>query len=155
MSKRKNRRSSLQTMYQNGGGICHYCKDPVFLAPSGEGPMSSHPKRATRDHVVPRYYGGVSHPNNYVLACAECNSGRNHELSVCDCSRCVSIIEAALRRVEVVDKLFKDLVKFNKPRIRRYRGVWHIYIYGKTMMFNSWAEAMYEVQELAKKELHA
>lgn len=36
----------------------------------------AHPLAGTREHIIPRAYGGSNHHSNLVLACYECNTNR-------------------------------------------------------------------------------
>lgn len=95
---------------REGNRRCHYCKDMC----SNKGS-----KRATREHVVPKAYGGPNHVDNYVLACSDCNSKRGTAMFYCKCDFCSSIIEKFLSDSGNVEDLFTRLVTGIKPVIRK------------------------------------
>jgi 5-methylcytosine-specific restriction endonuclease McrA len=53
-------------------GKCCYCG--VQMEPPNKGGRK--PNMATLEHLKPRSQGGGSHPDNYALACCDCNSHR-------------------------------------------------------------------------------
>lgn len=129
---------SLQNLYIRDGGRCHYCSERVLLNAN-----STHPLRATRDHIVPRFYGGESHPRNYVLACAECNSGRNHDANVCNCERCGPLLSELRASNFYNEQMFKEILEYNKPVVKKVAGKgWKVYIYRRQYTFDTWAEAL-------------
>lgn len=80
----------VRSLIERDGPYCHYCKvECVTGAATRKG---NHPHAATRDHIVPRLYGGRNLLDNFVLACRDCNSGRNHEVDHCECFRCVNVV---------------------------------------------------------------
>lgn len=46
--------------------------------------------QATRDHIVPKAFGGCGYLWNLVYSCGPCNHGHGHTYMKCDCSHCAS-----------------------------------------------------------------
>lgn len=57
--------------------LCHYCQRKTHLPKQGvQG--QNHGLLATLDHIIPACRGGGEHLSNFVVACRQCNSKRNH-----------------------------------------------------------------------------
>ncbi len=65
--RKKNYFNEKDKLYKKSQ-YCHWCKIPLTR------------KQVTLDHVVPLSRGGLDHPNNYVLACLDCNNRRGNEM---------------------------------------------------------------------------
>lgn len=94
------------------GGECHYCGEQTNY-------VQNHPRQATKEHVVPRFFGGHNSMSNYVLACKDCNNKRGTLLWFCDCIYCGPLIEDALNNQDNFDAVFFAMVKFNRPAVKR------------------------------------
>lgn len=127
----------LRTYWNNE---CHYCGLKCNM-------KEGHPRRATKDHVVPRFFGGKNMFENYVLACADCNSKRGNYLFECDCIFCGPLIAAALDNQECFDHVFKGMYNFNRPRITKVRkgqdkGMWQVNVGTGLKKFSSFQDAV-------------
>lgn len=98
----------LIDLYSN---ICHYCKKPC-----DSGSQRRYP---TREHVVPRCFGGENSMSNYVLACAACNNKRGTSLFFCECRDCRELILDALYNEEVIDTIIEGIEDHNRPIIKK------------------------------------
>lgn len=59
------------------GGCCCYCERPMSLPPRRQPKHYRQPKdQATLEHLRRVEDGGRNIPDNYALACVECNGGR-------------------------------------------------------------------------------
>lgn len=125
--------SKLRKMF---GNRCHYC-DTL---------CNSHrksPMRATREHVVPKSFGGANGMSNYVLACSRCNNNRGTKLWFCRCDFCSEKINAALSQQRFYDRIFAGMVVHNRPKIRKYNGThWVVRCGYNSKTFDSWDEAI-------------
>lgn len=61
---------------------CHYCGEEMASAHWGL------PNSATREHIVPKSFGGRSAEFNIVIVCQRCNSKRGSGPSPCGCRKC-------------------------------------------------------------------
>ena len=126
----------LRALVKRFGGECHYCGDTVNR-------KHGHPKQATKDHVVPKIFGGTNSIDNYVLACHDCNNDKGSALFYCMCSYiCGPLIDAALSDDDIIGKVFEDIVMHNRAVVRKSGGVWKVYKGYQRKTFNTWAEAM-------------
>ncbi len=50
---------------------CYYCQLPMRTEPARAGTVP--PNQLTKDHYLPRCYGGPTEPHNLVAACGQCN----------------------------------------------------------------------------------
>ena len=121
----------------------------------------THTKRsATIEHVVPRSQGGEDHPDNYVVACAGCNSSRGvmpvedfvpaakrHALNQFERKKNIEILKAAgipagatatagklRKRVEILEvqtAIAQGLPNTYEPNSRKYK------MYERYMQMNS------------------
>ena len=82
-------RRQIQRLIERDGDLCHYCKNEFDSSP----PEENHPLRRSRDHIVPKSYGGMATVDNFVLVHAECNVERDLELYYCGCSFCNSVLD--------------------------------------------------------------
>ncbi len=62
-------------IFRAQGGKCYYCD--VELVSSGE--SKNDPRERTLDHVIPRFWGGLTIPENLVYACKKCNMAKGHK----------------------------------------------------------------------------
>lgn len=69
-------------LYLNQHGLCFYCQRAMRLPPTEPRVTGSrlHPRRITREHLIPRTHGGTDDPDNVVGACSRCNSQRGSEI---------------------------------------------------------------------------
>lgn len=51
----------LAEIFQRQGGLCAYCEDPLS------------PDNTSVDHATPKSKGGAHHPDNFRIACGDCN----------------------------------------------------------------------------------
>jgi hypothetical protein len=58
---------------------------------------------ATIEHVLPRSFGGADHPDNYAIACHDCNQKRG-----------VTEVDIFMRKSAATNALKKTGIKFNK-----------------------------------------
>ena len=65
----------------DGGHFCHYCE------------LWYKKKHITRDHIVPRAWGGVDEDFNIVPACRGCNMAKGSKPPTCICAYCQNSIE--------------------------------------------------------------
>lgn len=135
-----NSRSHLEIIFERDGGVCHYCERRLWI--EGKHPKGFSKAKASRDHVVPACYGGINHPINYVLACAGCNSKRGHELDWCACAFCKPLLDEFKSSDEFFAVMWRGIMKFNRPVIRKRSAGWKIYMHSKQYMFPSWHEAV-------------
>lgn len=130
--------SKLRKMFDNR---CHYC-DVL---------CNSHrksPQRATREHVVPKSFGGSNSMKNYVLACSRCNNNRGTKLWFCRCDTCTPLIEAALASQSFYDRIFAGMVVHNRPKVKKYNNTHWVVKYGyNSQVFLTWDDAMTFVNE--------
>ena len=63
----------VQQLSQEQNNKCIFCKCEMKYH-NGETPL--HPLAMTKEHVVPRAYGGPDEASNYVVSCNRCNSLR-------------------------------------------------------------------------------
>lgn len=129
--------SGLASLRKKFGNECHYCGDKT------NGTHRS-PKQATREHIVPKAYGGSNNINNYVLACAECNNKRGVQLFYCDCEfLCGPLIRKALESDHFIKTVFDGLIAHNRYKVyKNSEGRWCTRVYHGRRLFDTWAEAM-------------
>lgn len=128
MSTTRHMRGKL--INRDGTG-CHYCNTDLGRSDS------------TIDHVVPRCMGGISHPDNYVLACGDCNSTRGNDLYWCDCAWCGPVIEHFKDTQSYFDYVFYKLIKYNHPRVIRTGSRWKVFVHNNTHSFPNWDDALH------------
>lgn len=118
-------------------GICHYCERPTNRTTGSK-------LQATRDHVVPRAFGGQNSIDNYVLACSGCNHERGTILFFCDCTFCVERIQKALSSQKFIDHVFQGIISHNRARVYSQTGekCWAVRIGHSRRHYETWAEAM-------------
>lgn len=120
---------------------CHYCN---VLCDSHR----KSPTRGTREHVVPKSFGGSNSMKNYVLACSRCNNKRGTQLFFCKCEHCSTLIEQAMQGQKFYDRIFAGMIAHNKPKVKRYNGTHWVVRYGNhSKDFPTWEEAMTFVNE--------
>lgn len=95
MPRRKKHNGTLIKLAHEEAFTCHYCENYVPLT------------RGTRDHVVPRSFGGPGFLWNLVYACEGCNHGLGHTYMKCDCSKCAS----ARLRWETEDMSYQEYAR--------------------------------------------
>lgn len=72
---------------------CHYCGAP---------------KANTRDHIVPRAWGGPDEGFNIVPACGPCNTRKADSLPTCPCEKCLAAMAWYRKQKWPFDLLGKD-----------------------------------------------
>lgn len=123
----------LKTKFYNR---CHYCDRTCNNTVNS-------PRQGTKDHVVPRFFGGQNVFENYVLACQECNSKRGNQLHFCACAICKTLISEALNSQTHLDFVFDGLVKFNKPQVEKNsKGKWIVRVGTGAKGYNTFEEAI-------------
>lgn len=124
-------------------GHCHYCGCKVTKSDAGKYP--------TRDHVVPRAFGGHNGVDNFVLSCYDCNQKRGTSLFFCKCQDCGEKILDALYEGDIVNNIFSGLISHNKPRVSKVDAVrngeagigrWRVRIGHSTKRFLTYEEAI-------------
>lgn len=135
--------SHLRQVFDFWGEQCHYCERKCWY-PSKSNLLGGLPAkaRASKDHVVPAVYGGANHPDNYVLACAGCNSKRGHELNWCSCDFCGPLLAEFKESKRFFRIQIYGIAKFNKPLIKKRSRGWKVYLHNKQYQFKSWADAI-------------
>lgn len=123
-------RMKVSKLIRRDGPYCHYCN--VFLTRT----------QGTCDHVVPKSMGGRNWLGNYVLACESCNNERGTELDWCDCDFCGPLLDEFIHSDEYFDMMFKAMVYYNRPSIRRRGRVWKVYIHDSQHTFKTWLLAL-------------
>jgi hypothetical protein len=76
-------RPMTEILAERDGWECHYCQHPL-----GWGHWSVRAPEV--EHKVPKALGGVSRPENLVLACSPCNLAKGVSLHDDFCRRCPS-----------------------------------------------------------------
>lgn len=119
------------------GSQCHYCGENVIKTVGNK-------RQATREHIVPRAYGGPNSIKNYVLACAECNNARGTSLFYCECEYiCGPVIRKAMEGTVLIDTIFKGIIDHNRHRVyRNHEGVWCSQIFHGRKHHDTWQDAM-------------
>lgn len=134
--------TQIRKLVKRDRAICHYCKRMTDNLSNGREP--------TRDHIVPKAFGGANSMDNYVLACKSCNNRRGTMLFYCDCRDCLEKIYDALYDGSVVSNIFMGIVKHNKPRIYKHptrpHNKWGVRIGHNQKFFSRFDEALYFVQ---------
>lgn len=127
----------LRILRERFDNRCHYCDRQCNNNPGSAG-------QGTREHVVPKTYGGANALSNYVFACANCNNKRGNQLFYCECDWfCGPLIRKALSSDDFVRIIFDGLIKHNTPKVyKNGDGVWTTRIYHGSRHWDSWAEAM-------------
>lgn len=74
VERKRNYRAAKKRMLRKQK-TCRWCHCQLSL--DGEIPGT---KKATLEHIIPLKRGGLDQPNNWTLACEECNSRRGHEM---------------------------------------------------------------------------
>lgn len=116
--------------------VCHYC----FRTPNRKHGSAL---QATKEHVVPRAFGGENHISNYVLACAKCNNDRGTTLFYCSCVVCSTLIGKALLNPRQLGLMFDCIVKRSRPRVFKTKKGWASQVPGQTINYSpSWKMAM-------------
>lgn len=121
---------SLEDTFRKYNGICHYCKQLTIHSSIGlqrkkKGKQES--RFATREHIVPKHFGGTNKSSNITLACHDCNNKRGNQLFYCKCSRCSFLINKALRSNFYIKRNFDAMLSFNKVKISKTTlGRWEV-----------------------------
>lgn len=87
MSARRRRRV-VAVLLKRDGGKCHYCG--VEMTPNGGERIDT---TMTREHVLPRCFGGTNEQTNLVLACNQCNNDRGDTIDWCFCDFCTAALK--------------------------------------------------------------
>lgn len=133
--------SVSQTMHliKRHQGRCHYCNERTDR-------KIGSPRQATKEHVVPRAFGGANSIENYVLACSDCNNKRGTHLFFCMCDHCSSLINYALKDNSFINQMFEGILKHNKPVVSRrpcrIDKPWQARKGHVTRYFETWSEAV-------------
>ena len=87
---------------------CHYCHAPGL----------------TRDHIVPRAWGGLDRAWNVVPACRACNGHKAASWPTCQCPACAHAVSrwGAGERVAMSRAV--------RAIVRRRKGVWRVTLRG-------------------------
>lgn len=134
-------KSHIKSLIERHNGLCHYCSKETNR-------VLGHPRMATKEHVVPKSYGGANSINNYVLACSTCNNERGTKLWACSCDFCAPLIERALKHQKFYDNLFFSMVEFNRIKVvKRNNCKWVVKFGHMSKAFDSWEEAIEFVNE--------
>lgn len=128
---------NIRRLIDKFGNMCHYCGEQC--APHTEG---DNPKRATREHVVPKFYGGEDHIDNFILACADCNNDRGVMLFYCYCMLCEPIIQRAMEKRKFWDHAFVAMMNHNKPKVYATGDRWSVRMGYNRRHFNTFDEAL-------------
>lgn len=132
---------SVKTLMRMNNSLCHYCGEKTLIS------EVNRKRYPTKDHVVPRAFGGANHISNYVLACAKCNNKRGTQLFFCDCRNCKELILDALYDNSVIDTIINGIAKHNKPRIHKVsyhtpKGQWAVRIGHNMRLFHTFGQAL-------------
>lgn len=132
--------SQLSVLRRKFGNQCHYCGCETNTTVNS-------PRQATKEHVVPRSYGGANSINNYVLACASCNNERGTSLFFCECEYiCRPLIQTAISSDSFIKIVFDGIIKHNRHRVYKNNdGQWCSQIYHGRTIHDSWQRAMNHV----------
>lgn len=134
-------KSHIKSLIERHNNKCHYCDREVNR-------ILGHPLMATKDHIVPKSYGGANNLSNYVLACSTCNNKRGQQLWFCACDICDPLISRALTKQKFYNEIFAGMIEHHRPKVRKYNGVKWVVKYGHiSKSFDTWAEAMSYVNE--------
>jgi len=127
----------LQLLIDKFGGECHYCG-------CGTNSIQGHHRQATKEHVVPRAFGGANAMENYVLACSKCNNDRGTTLFYCQCDYfCTPLIEEALANQDFIDGIFEGIVDHNTPKVfKNGDGTWTIRLGHARRHAKTWEDAI-------------
>lgn len=138
--------SEVVTLIARDGDHCHYCNVKLLIGTT-RGPVSKN--RATRDHIVPKSFGGINSVSNYVLACSECNETRGNSLFYCHCEFCETVI----------DNWFNDHAwNFANPgrfKIFKESGRWTMIHNGRRSNHKSHQAAMKAIVGILRSEYRA
>lgn len=99
------------------GNLCHYCDEKMLYRETDT------QQSVSREHVVPRSFGGPNSDDNMVLCHRECNNWRGNIPHYCGCDFCVG---ATLKHF--TNKIFKDWFEEKKPRVFKKYGRWFVTI---------------------------
>lgn len=129
--------SQLSVLRRKFGNQCHYCGVECNTKPNSA-------RQATKEHVVPRTYGGANTIANYVLACSNCNNKRGVSLFYCECEYiCGPLIRKALNSKTFIDNVFFGLINYNRHRVYQDSfGRWCSQVHHGRRHHESWQEAM-------------
>jgi len=129
--------SQLAALRRKFDNRCHYCGEECNSRVNS-------PRQATKEHVVPRSYGGANSITNYVLACSECNNERGTSLFYCECDYiCGPLIRKALESEVFVKGIFDGIISHNRHRVYKNKeGAWCSQIYHGRKHHDSWEDAM-------------
>ena len=70
---RNHRRNILVKMFNEQGGVCPYCSEPMTLTKNFN-------NTATIEHIRPKSKGGSNDHENLMAACYSCNQDRGNQL---------------------------------------------------------------------------
>lgn len=132
---------SVKTLMRMNNSLCHYCGEKTVISDVNK------KRYPTKDHVVPRSFGGRNHIDNYVLACAKCNNKRGTSLFFCECRDCRERIYDAIYDNSVIDTIVAGMAKHNKPVIKKVsywtpKGQWNVRIGHNMRLFQTFEQAL-------------
>lgn len=140
--------SHINALIKRHEGRCHYCDCETVRGL----PNDTRPNMATKEHIVPKAFGGRNMLENYVLACSRCNNNRGTSLFFCQCDTCGPKISKALTSQKFIDDIFWGIIQHNKPRVYRVskpikgggeQSVWVARFGHHRRHFLNWEEAMH------------
>jgi len=129
----------VSRLIQRDGPHCHYCNRHLWRS------------QGTRDHVVPKSFGGIGTLENFVLACRGCNELRGNDLNWCDCDFCGPLISEYKSSPGYFERQFAGIIAYNRPVVKRSKGLWKVYMYPngtsnfpqEVHSFKDWNEAIH------------
>lgn len=129
--------SQLTVLRRKFGNQCHYCGTECNSKVNSA-------RQATKEHVVPRSYGGANSITNYVLACSTCNNERGTSLFFCECEYiCGPLIRKALASKTFIDTVFFGIINYNRHRVyKNDNNMWCSQIYHGRKHHATWQDAM-------------
>lgn len=132
---------SVKRLMQMNNSLCHYCGEKTVIH------ETNRKRYPTKDHVVPRSFGGRNHISNYVLACARCNNRRGTSLFYCKCRPCQELIYDAIYNPDTINTIFAGIQRHNKPRIHKVdytspKGQWKVTIGHNSRLFHTFERAL-------------
>ena len=128
-------RKRLRNLVKTKNGICHYCGNMT-------GYVDGREFNPTCEHIVPRFFGGPNHSDNYTLACASCNESRGNILFYCKCRECQEKILDFIYDSKNISSIFNAMISHNKPRVYLRNKRWEVKIGYNRRFFKTWTEAI-------------
>lgn len=78
--KLSKRRAHKKFLWEQQGGRCAYCRDPMTKRPKNIARQI--PSSVTIDHLIPKSRGGTNGLANLVLCCASCNMLKGNRMPI-------------------------------------------------------------------------